>query len=53
MRLVQCVGWLNEIHRVATRSDKLTTSFQPFLNLAIIRRYLRASCEDDGAIDRA
>ncbi len=43
----QCVGWLKENRRVGTRYDKLATSFAAFLNLAIIRRYLRILAPDD------
>lgn len=48
----QCVGWLKENRRVGTRYDKLATSFQAFVNLAIIRRYLRILAPDDPS-DRA
>ena len=51
-RVEQCVGWLKENRRVGTRYDKLATSFQSFLNLAIIRRYLRLLAPDDPS-DRA
>lgn len=37
----QSIGWLKENRRVGTRYDKLATSFLAFVNLAIIRRYLR------------
>lgn len=40
-RLEPCVGWLKENRRVGTRYDKLASSFHAFVNLAIIRRYLR------------
>jgi transposase len=40
-RVEQCVGWLKENRRVGTRYDELATSFLAFINLAIIRRYLR------------
>jgi len=43
----QCVGWLKENRRVGTRYDKLATSFLAFVNLAIIRRYLRLLAPDD------
>jgi transposase len=46
-RVEQCVGWLKENRRVGTRYDKLATGFAAFLNLAIIRRYLRLLAEDD------
>lgn len=51
-RVEQCVGWLKENRRVGTRYDKLATSFHAFVNLAIIRRYLRALAPDDPS-DRA
>jgi transposase len=51
-RVEQSVGWLKENRRVGTRYDKLATSFQAFLNLAIIRRYLRILAPDDPS-DRA
>jgi transposase len=40
-RVEQGVGWLKENRRVGTRYDKLASSFLAFVNLAIIRRYLR------------
>ncbi len=46
-RVEQCVGWLKENRRVGTRYDKLATSFLAFVNLAIIRRYLRTLAPDD------
>ncbi len=46
-RVEQCVGWLKENRRVGTRYDKLATSFLAFVNLAIIRRYLRLLAPDD------
>lgn len=46
-RIEQCVGWLKENRRVGTRYDKLATSFLAFVNLAIIRRYLRLLAPDD------
>ncbi len=46
-RVEQCVGWLKENRRVGTRYDKLASSFQAFVNLAIIRRYLRVLAPDD------
>jgi transposase len=46
-RIEQCVGWLKENRRVGTRYDKLATSFQAFIHLAIIRRYLRLLAPDD------
>lgn len=46
-RVEQSVGWLKENRRVGTRYDKLATSFLAFVNLAIIRRYLRLLAPDD------
>ncbi|MFN9133840.1 MAG: hypothetical protein ACK5XO_14360, partial [Phycisphaerales bacterium] len=51
-RVEQCVGWLKENRRVGTRYDKLASSFLSFVNLAIIRRYLRLLAPDDPS-DRA
>jgi transposase len=51
-RVEQSVGWLKENRRVGTRYDKLATSFLAFVNLAIIRRYLRLLAPDDSS-DRA
>jgi transposase len=48
-RVEQCVGWLKENRRVGTRCDKLATSFLAFVNLAIIRRYLRLLAPDDSS----
>jgi transposase len=41
------VGWLKESRRVGTRYDKLASSFLAFVNLAIIRRYLRILAPND------
>lgn len=46
-RVEQCVGWLKENRRVRTRYNKLATSFQAFVNLALIRRYLRTLAPED------
>ena len=35
------VGWLKESRRVATRYDKLATTFLGFVKLAMLRRLLR------------
>jgi transposase len=51
-RVEQCVGWLKENRRVGTRYDKLATSFLAFVNLAIIKRYLRLLAPNDPS-DRA
>ena len=40
-KVENCVGWLKENRRVGTRYDKLAASFLAFVNLAIVRRYLR------------
>lgn len=37
----RCIGWLKECRRVATRFDKLATSFLAMVKLAMIQRYLR------------
>ncbi len=42
-----CVGWLKENRRIGTRYDKLAVNFQAFLDLAIIRRYLRILAPHD------
>ena len=46
-RVEQSVGWLKENRRVGTRYDKLASSFLAFVNLAIIRRYLRILAPHD------
>jgi len=45
----QSVGWLKENRRVGTRYDKLAVNFAAFVNLAIIRRYLRLLDPSDTA----
>lgn len=37
----RCVGWLKECRRIATRYDKLASSYLAFLKMAFIERYLR------------
>ena len=37
----RCVGWLKRARRIATRFDKLATSYLAMLKLAILSRYLR------------
>ncbi len=37
----QCIGWLKECRRVATRFEKLAINFLATIKLAIIQRYLR------------
>ncbi len=46
-KVENCVGWLKENRRVGTRYDKLAASFLAFVNLAIVRRYLRILAPDD------
>ena len=38
----QCVGWLKENRAVATRFDKLAVNYLAGVQLAMIRRYIRA-----------
>ena len=42
----QCVGWLKECRRVATRYEKLAASYLAMLHLAMIKRYLRLLFSD-------
>jgi transposase len=42
----QCVGWLKEHRRIATRFEKLAVNFHGMLQLAMIRRYLRILFSD-------
>lgn len=37
----QCIGWLKECRRVATRFEKLAVNFMVMIKVAIIQRYLR------------
>ena len=37
----QCVGWLKESRRVATRFEKLAVNFHAMLQLAMIDQYFR------------
>lgn len=37
----QCVGWIKECRRVATRFEKLAVNFLAMIHLAFIERYLR------------
>jgi transposase len=37
----QCIGWLKECRRVATRFEKLAVNFVVMIKVAIIQRYLR------------
>lgn len=36
-----CIGWLKECRRIATRFEKLAVNFLAMLKLACIQRYLR------------
>ena len=42
----QCVGWLKECRRIATRFEKLALSFIAMFKLAMIERYLRITFSD-------
>ncbi len=39
----QCVGWLKEARRVATRYEKLAVHYLGVLKLAMIRKYLKVT----------
>lgn len=45
-RIEQCVGWLKECRRVATRFEKFAVNFLAMIHLAIIQRYLRLLFSD-------
>lgn len=42
----QCVGWLKECRRIATRFEKLAISFLAMFKLAMIQRYLKVAFSD-------
>ncbi len=42
----QCVGWLKECRRLATRFDKLAVNFLAMIHVAFIERYLRVAFSD-------
>jgi transposase len=42
----QCVGWMKEYRRIATRFEKLAVHYHGMLQLAMIRRYLRIMFSD-------
>jgi transposase len=44
----QCVGWIKEHRRLATRYEKLATSYLAVVALAFVHRYLRLRCEPAG-----
>jgi transposase len=37
----QCVGWLKEFRRIATRYEKLEVNFEGMFQLAMIKRYFK------------
>lgn len=37
----QCVGWIKECRRIATRFEKLAVNFLAMIHLVFIERYLR------------
>lgn len=41
-----CVGWMKECRRIATRFEKLALNFLAMLKLVIIQRYLRIAFSD-------
>jgi transposase len=42
----QCVGWLKECRRIATRFEKLAISYLAMFKLAMVQRYLRVAFSD-------
>lgn len=42
----RCVGWLKAARRIATRYEKLATTFLAMLKLAIVGRYFRIAFRD-------
>ena len=42
----QCMGWLKECRRLATRFDKLAVNFLAMIHVAFIERYLRVAFSD-------
>lgn len=44
----QCVGWLKECRRIATRFEKLGISFLAMFKLAMMQRYLKIAFSDRG-----
>lgn len=42
----QCVGWLKELRRIATRFEKLAVNFLGMLQLAMMRQYLKLLFSD-------
>jgi len=37
----QCVGWLKEFRRIATRYEKLGVNFEGMFHVAMIKRYFK------------
>jgi transposase len=37
----QCIGWLKEFRRIATRYEKLQVNFEGMFHLAMIKRYFK------------
>jgi transposase len=44
----QCVGWLKECRRIATRFEKLAISYLAMFKLAMIQRYLKLAFSHRG-----
>lgn len=42
----QCIGWLKECRRIATRFEKLAINFLAMIKLAILDRYMRMAFSD-------
>lgn len=42
----QCIGWLKECRRLATRFEKLAVNFLAMIHVAFIERYLRIAFSD-------
>jgi hypothetical protein len=49
----QCIGWLKENRAVGTRFDKLAVHYLATVQLAMIRRYLRALIANEDSPDKA
>jgi len=37
----QCIGWVKEFRRIATRYEKLAVNFEGMFHLAMIKRYFK------------
>ena len=42
----QCIGWIKECRRIATRFEKLAINFLAILKLAFIDRYMKMAFSD-------